>query len=132
MDVWLIFLTGLTIGGLTCMAVRGGLLASTIAAREEEEVREGKNTKNPVWPTLAFSVTKLIAYIALGFLLGAFGAAIQLTEGLRVGMQLFAGIYMVLVAFNLLNVHPIFASAAMALSSISVVSNSLLLKRFKI
>ncbi len=29
-----IFLTGLITGGLTCMAVQGGLLAATIAQRE--------------------------------------------------------------------------------------------------
>ena len=41
MDLWLIFLTCLTVGGLTCLAVQGGLLASIIAAREEEDFEEG-------------------------------------------------------------------------------------------
>ena len=36
MDLWVIFLTGLTVGGLTCLAVQGGLLASVITSREEE------------------------------------------------------------------------------------------------
>ena len=40
MNLWVIFLTGLTIGGLTCLAVQGGLLASVIAAREGEEVEK--------------------------------------------------------------------------------------------
>ena len=30
MDFWVIFLTGLTTGGLTCLAVQGGLLATAI------------------------------------------------------------------------------------------------------
>ncbi|OGE64247.1 hypothetical protein A3I48_01770 [Candidatus Daviesbacteria bacterium RIFCSPLOWO2_02_FULL_36_7] len=108
MDLWVIFLTGLTVGGVSCMAVQGGLLASTLAAREEEDVREGLHHKHNMWPTLAFLLTKFIAYAVLGFILGSFGSALSLSDGARVVMQIAASVYMILVAFNLLNVHPIF------------------------
>lgn len=108
MDLWVIFLTGLTVGGVTCMAVQGGLLASTLAAREEEDVREGLHHKHNMWPTLAFLLTKFIAYATLGFILGSFGSVLSLSDGARVVMQITASVYMMLVAFNLLNVHPIF------------------------
>ena len=39
MNLWTVFLTGLFTGGLTCLAVQGGLLASTIAQREEEKFK---------------------------------------------------------------------------------------------
>lgn len=108
MDLWLVFLTGLTVGGVSCMAVQGGLLASTIAAREEEDIESGSKRKHTAWPVLAFLVTKLAAYILLGFILGAFGGALQISDDIRLWMQLVAGLYMVAVALNLLNVHPIF------------------------
>ncbi len=108
MELWLIFMTGLTVGGLTCLAVQGGLLASVIAAREKEEVKKGINKKNAFLPTVVFLSTKLIAYTLLGFLLGAFGGVINIGGNVQIFMQLFAGIYMVLVALNLLNIHPIF------------------------
>ncbi|MCR4305455.1 MAG: sulfite exporter TauE/SafE family protein [Candidatus Daviesbacteria bacterium] len=108
MDLWLIFLTGLTVGGVSCMAVQGGLLASTIAAREEEDIRAGINHKHSAWPTLAFLATKFIAYLILGFILGSFGSALALSDGARIVMQIAAALYMILVALNLLNVHPIF------------------------
>lgn len=108
MDLWVIFLTGLTVGGLTCLAVQGGLLASVIAAREEEEVEKGVNTKNPVRPTLWFLVAKLVAYTFLGFLLGGFGGVIRINETTQTIMQGAAGLYMIAIALNLLNVHPIF------------------------
>ena len=111
MDLWLIFLTGLTVGGLTCLAVQGGLLASTIAAREEEDIEEGIRRKHTIFPTAAFLTTKLIAYIILGFLLGLFGQALQISGSAQTVMQLLAGGYMVAVALNLLNVHPIFRYA---------------------
>ncbi|MEK7092216.1 MAG: sulfite exporter TauE/SafE family protein, partial [Patescibacteria group bacterium] len=110
-NLWVILLTGLTVGGLTCLAVQGGLLTSVIAAREEEEIEEGINRKSPILPTLAFLSAKLVAYTALGFVLGAFGGAIGISQTAQIIMQFVAGLYMVVVALNLLNVHPIFRYA---------------------
>lgn len=111
MNLGVIFLTGLTVGGLTCLAVQGGLLASVIAAKEEDEIEKGINKKNTVFPTLTFLVTKLVAYTILGFILGAFGGAIGISQKAQIAMQLVAGLYMIAVAFNLLHVHPIFRYA---------------------
>jgi len=36
-SLWLVLLTGLTTGGLSCLAVQGGLLATTIAQRERHD-----------------------------------------------------------------------------------------------
>lgn len=111
MDLWLIFLTGLTVGGLTCLAVQGGLLASTIAAREEQDFQAGSARRHTILPTLAFLATKFIVYVILGFILGAFGSALAISDNARILMQLLAGIYMIVVALDLLNVHPIFRYA---------------------
>lgn len=108
MNLWVIFLTGLTVGGLTCLAVQGGLLASVIAAKEEDEVEKGQNKRDTVFPTLAFLAAKLVAYTILGFLLGAFGGAIGINQTTQIIMQFVAGVYMIAVALNLLNIHPIF------------------------
>jgi uncharacterized protein len=108
MNLWIIFITGLTVGGLSCLAVQGGLLASVIAAREEDDVKKGINSKNTVLPTLAFLLAKLGIYAIFGFLLGAFGKAIGINQTTQVVMQFIAGLYMVAVGLNLLNVHPIF------------------------
>ena len=93
------------------MAVQGGLLASVIAVKEEEEVEKKINTHNTILPTLAFLLAKLAAYALLGFLLGAFGEAIGISQEAQIIMQFVAGLYMVAVALNLLNIHPIFRYA---------------------
>jgi len=111
MDLWFIFLTGLTVGGLTCLAVQGGLLASTIAVREEEDFQEGYTRKHNLFPVLAFLSTKFISYSILGFILGAFGSALSISDSTRVVMQIVAGVYMVVIALDLLNIHPIFRYA---------------------
>lgn len=90
------------------MAVQGGLLASVITTREEEDLKTGQKRRHNLWPVLAFLAAKLLVYSLLGFVLGVFGGVLSLSDSARVMMQLLAGVYMVLIAFNLLNVHPIF------------------------
>lgn len=107
-NLWVIFITGLTVGGLTCLAVQGGLLASVIAEREEESAMGKGTAKHAIYATGAFLVSKYVAYVVLGFLLGAFGGALNIGGRLQTVMQLAAGFYMVAVALNLLNIHPIF------------------------
>lgn len=111
MNLWVIFITGLTVGGLTCLAVQGGLLASVIAAREEEDLEQQRSRRHTIFATGAFLVLKLAAYTVLGFLLGAFGGALNISPNVIITMQFIAGAYMVAVALNLLNVHPIFRYA---------------------
>ena len=107
-NFWTIFLTGLITGGLTCLAVQGGLLATTIAQRQEEKLKtETKLTGNAL-PILSFLGAKLIAYTILGFLLGWFGSLFQLSLTALTVMQFAVAIFMIGTALNLLNVHPIF------------------------
>lgn len=108
MNLPAIFLTGLITGGLTCLAVQGGLLASTIAQREEDKLKDETKRSGNALPILSFLGTKLIAYTILGFLLGWFGSFFQLSLGARVILQIGVAIFMLGTAFNLLNVHPVF------------------------
>lgn len=105
MSLWIIFITGLTVGGLTCLAVQGGLLASVIAAKEDETTN---TRRKALYATSVFLLAKFIAHVLLGSILGAFGGAINIGGNVQTVMQLIAGLYMVAVALNLLNVHPIF------------------------
>lgn len=111
-----IFLTGLLTGGLTCMAVQGGLLAATIAQRssfakatedKEEEFKERVRTGDAL-PILSFLGAKLIAYTVLGFLLGLLGSAFQLSLEARTVLQFAVVFFMIGTALNILNVHPVF------------------------
>lgn len=106
--LWAIFLTGLITGGLTCLAVQGGLLAATIAQRQEELMKENLNKSNNAFPIFIFLVSKLIAYTVLGFLLGLFGSVFELSLTVRITMQLAVALFMIGTALNILNVHPIF------------------------
>lgn len=108
MDVLSIFITGLFAGGLTCLAVQGGLLASSIAQQEEEKLEEEAEKTGHLIPILSFLTTRLVAYTLLGLLLGSLGSVAQLSLSTRVYLQLAVAVFMIGTALNLLQVHPIF------------------------
>lgn len=105
-SLWLVFLTGLSVGSLTCLAVQGGLLATTIAGRALRLHRvEGRATDH-VAPVVQFLAAKLAAYTALGALLGYFGSLIPL--GLQGWLLIAVGVFMVVVVLQMFDVHPFF------------------------
>ena len=117
MNLAVIFLTGLTTGGLSCLAVQGGLLASVISNQKKEESSHpvhGQDTKASSFdqldwlPVTLFLIAKLVAHLMLGFMLGLLGSYMTLSLEIRIAFTLFAIVYMFATAMNLLNVHPIF------------------------
>lgn len=96
--LWLALLTGLTTGGISCFAVQGGLLASVVAGHKEKQ------------KTLIsyFLIAKLIAYTIFGGLLGYLGASIAISPKTQGFMQILAGIFMILTALKIANIHPAF------------------------
>lgn len=89
------------------MAVQGGLLASTLAQREEEKLKEKAKGGNAL-PIISFLAAKIIAYTILGFFLGWLGSFFQLSIQTQVVLQVFVAVFMIGTALNILNVHPIF------------------------
>ncbi len=117
------FITGLTTGGLSCLAVQGGLLASSLVPQTPPPAtptrKSGKRkpaqttpqapaTAPQAAPILLFLAAKLVAYTLLGLLLGALGSMLQLTAFTRAVLFIAIGIFMVGNGLRMLNVHPIF------------------------
>jgi len=96
-NIWLAFITGLTTGGLSCFAVQGGLLASSLV--------ENPNRKSAI--TL-FLAAKITAYTLLGFLLGFLGSTLDISPKFQGTLQIFVGFFLLATAARLLDLHPIF------------------------
>ncbi|PKN86289.1 MAG: hypothetical protein CVU46_08195 [Chloroflexi bacterium HGW-Chloroflexi-8] len=117
-SIWVAFVTGLTAGGLSCMAVQGGLVTSSLAGQIENEIAKPKGKKQSkvpqkpsirfVKPIILFLISKLVAYTFLGFLLGSIGSVLSLTPTVRGILQIAIALFMLGNALRLLNVHPIF------------------------
>ncbi len=99
-SIWLAFITGLTTGGVSCMAVQGGLLSSALAQKKE--------TDSNTWYVSVFIAAKIIAYTLLGFGLGLLGSKLTITPQFQGWLQIFAGIFMLLTVGRILDLHPYF------------------------
>jgi sulfite exporter TauE/SafE len=116
MNLWLIFLTGLTTGGVSCLAVQGGLLASVIANQKEEELDTDQKQNKLAssfdqldWlPVTMFLGAKLFSHVLLGLFLGWLGSKLELSITMKLIFQTIAALFMIGTALNLLEVHPIF------------------------
>jgi sulfite exporter TauE/SafE len=122
------FITGLTTGGLSCLAVQGGLLASSLGRQVEQDVArqpgprpghrhaprqraaqpQGPAATGLALPIALFLAAKIVAYTALGLLLGALGSVLQLNALTRAILLIGVGIFMVGNALRMFNVHPFF------------------------
>lgn len=118
MDLTAVLLTGLLAGGVSCAAVQGGLLAGLITrqraaaalaavpAAPERPARQDEAARSPwtrlgddLTPVAAFLTGKLVSHTLLGALLGALGAAVQLSVRVHTALQLLAGA--LIIAFGL-------------------------------
>jgi uncharacterized protein len=115
------FITGITTGGLSCLAVQGGLLASSLAHQIEQDYVEqsahqkkgkGKVAVQPrpssALPILLFLIAKLVAYTLLGALLGWLGSYLTLSPMTRAFLMIAIGVFMIGNALRMFNIHPIF------------------------
>lgn len=113
-SLWLVAATGLTVGGVSCMAVQGGLLASTVAQRARrlaaiepdgaDPVRPREGAAARALPVFQFQAAKLAAYTALGAMLGAFGS--RMSSRAQGVAMLAAAVFMVVVALQQYDAHP--------------------------
>lgn len=117
MNLWFIFITGLTTGGLSCVAMQGGLLASVIANQKGKDLNENPGNSSlsarsfdrEDWlPVVIFLGAKLVSHTLFGAALGAIGSVLTFSLGMRITFQIIAALFMLATALNLLQVHPIF------------------------
>ena len=121
-QIFVAFITGITTGGLSCLAVQGGLLASSLAHQIEEDYLDQsvqqkiRNKKlqahvkhsSTALPIFLFLLAKLVAYTLLGALLGWLGSFFTISPTYRALLMIAIGIFMIGNALRMFNVHPIF------------------------
>ncbi len=98
------FITGLTTGGISCFAVQGSLLMSSII----REKNENSSKRLVVNSLVLFLLAKLLAYTILGLLLGILGSLLTIPPKIQGLFQIIIGVYLLIVTLNLINIHPFF------------------------
>lgn len=78
-----------------CVGMCGGIMLSQSLSKES------KNKFEAILPALLYNLGRVISYTFLGGLVGALGSVFSLSLDIKAGLQIFAGLFMVMMGFNM-------------------------------
>jgi uncharacterized protein len=93
-----LFIIGL-LTSLHCVAMCGGINLA-------QSVNAAKRGESTVLPNLLYNLGRVVSYTIIGGIVGALGSVISFGGGLRGAVAIFAGVFMVIMGLNMLNVFP--------------------------
>ena len=99
-----VVLVGLVAGFSSCMALIGGLVLG-LSAKYAEKHREA-TTAQKFRPHLYFNLGRVGGYILLGGILGSIGSVFKISTSLTSFLTLFAGVVMLFVGLQLIDIFP--------------------------
>lgn len=100
MGYGMLFLTGL-FTSIHCVAMCGGINLSQTLSRGNDD-----DGKTDLKPGILYNAGRVISYTVIGGLAGVLGSVISFSGGMKGIVQLLAGIFMVIMGLNMLNVFP--------------------------
>ena len=102
MGYGMLFVIGL-LTSVHCVAMCGGINLSQCMPKD---IKAGTGAKTALRPSLLYNLGRVISYTLVGALVGAFGSVASLSNGFKGGIQLLAGVFMVIMGINMLGVFP--------------------------
>ena len=78
-----------------CIGMCGGIMLS------QSLLKESKNKFQSMQPAMLYNLGRVISYTILGGLVGAIGSVFSLSIMAKAALQIFAGIFMVIMGFNM-------------------------------
>jgi len=94
----MIFVIGI-LTSLHCVAMCGGINLA-------QSAKSSKNEEGTILPNVLYNLGRVISYTFMGGIVGALGSVFSLGGGLRGAVAIFAGVFMVIMGLNMLNVFP--------------------------
>ncbi|MDQ1001546.1 sulfite exporter TauE/SafE [Neobacillus niacini] len=89
-----LFVVGV-ITSIHCVGMCGGIMLSQSIGKES------KNKFEAIKPALLYNAGRVVAYTVLGGIIGAIGSVFALSLSAKAGLQLFSGVFMIIMAFNM-------------------------------
>ena len=87
-----------TVGVITslhCVGMCGGIMLSQTIRKES------KNKFESMKPSLLYNLGRVVAYTIIGGIIGAIGSVFALSLTAKAGLQIFAGVFMIMMGFNM-------------------------------
>lgn len=77
-----------------CVGMCGGIMLSQNGTHEEHRLKA-------ILPTIFYNTGRILSYTVLGGLVGALGSVISISLRFKVGIMIFAGIFMIIMGLNM-------------------------------
>lgn len=103
MSYSILFIIGL-LTSLHCLAMCGGINLSLCMSYDTKNLQENRYAK--LKPSLLYNAGRVISYTILGGLVGALGAVFQMSNIGSAVISIAAGVFMVIMGLNMLNLFP--------------------------
>lgn len=91
------------IGVLTsihCVGMCGGIML-TQSLSKNSILKEDKNKLKTLMPSILYNAGRITSYTIIGGIVGALGSVLSLSLNVKAGLQIFAGIFMVIMGLNM-------------------------------
>ena len=99
----MLFVIGL-LTSLHCVAMCGGISLSQCIPRNE--TGEGNGSFSTLRPTFLYNFGRELSYTAIGFVVGRLGSVVAFSNTVQGLLKLFAGVFMVIMGVNMLDIFP--------------------------
>lgn len=104
MGYGMLFIIGL-VTSVHCVAMCGGITLSQCIPRPADTTGEAAPLST-LRPALLYNLGRVVSYTAMGFLVGGLGSAITFSNTMQGVLKLGAGVFMVIMGLNMLNIFP--------------------------
>ncbi|MBC2581816.1 sulfite exporter TauE/SafE family protein [Clostridium sp. DJ247] len=89
-----LFIVGI-LTSIHCVGMCGGIMLSQSLSKENT------NKLGAITPTLLYNLGRIISYTILGGIVGALGSVLSLSIKTQAALQIFAGLFMIIMGFNM-------------------------------
>jgi len=103
MNYGMLFIIGL-LTSLHCVAMCGGINLSQCA--NAKSALKSENRFSTLRPSLLYNAGRVISYTVVGAAVGAIGSAVSFSSTAKGVVQLAAGLFMIIMRLNMLNIFP--------------------------
>ncbi len=104
MGYGMLFLIGV-LTSVHCVAMCGGIcLSQTVSPKNTGNAQPGGFSA--IRPSLLYNLGRVISYTVIGGIVGAIGSVVSFSGPMKGAVQLLAGIFMIIMGLNMLNIFP--------------------------
>lgn len=100
----MLFIIGL-LTSLHCVAMCGGISISQCVP-QSAKVSEDRSKFATLKPSMLYNFGRVVSYTVVGGIVGAIGSVISFSGAMKGAVQLLAGVFMVIMGLNMLNIFP--------------------------